>query len=266
MTYVRNNALHCGPLPQHVTVPSFRSGTGFYETLLYNGCRLVNADAHMERITRSARACGLHLLPVDLHAAAQMLLDHLGLCGSMARINLFYTLESAPAADASGLCPPLVPAVTAAPYTPPPADKAFRLCRALHGVQSWWHEHKTTAHMGHLMERTHAQAAGYDDAVLHLPDGAILETTTAALIFYNGSRFTAPFPRFRLSSTAEALVKDVLGITYEKITADRLGCMQHAYVLNALMGMRPVRSIDTAEFNPDTDLCNEMTVLIQKAA
>ncbi|MFV0421992.1 aminotransferase class IV [Oleidesulfovibrio sp.] len=269
MTYVRGNKVLDGPLTQHVTDPAFRFGVGFYETLLYNGRHLVNAAAHLSRISASMQTFTLPFEPVDLYAATEMLLDHLSLRNQMARINVFYTLEQPPRQKAqtksSATDLLMVPTVTAAPYTPPPADKTFSLTYARAVISSALHAHKTTNHMLHYIERQHAQQQSFDDAILVAHDGTILETTTAALLFFDGLRFTNSHTTYRLASTAEALAANLLDITSAPSTPEYLSKKKHAYVLNSLMGMRPVGRIGDHTFTPDFDTCNEVTRHIQNA-
>lgn len=266
MTYVRGGKIIDGPLCQHVTDPAFRFGVGFYETLLYNGHHLVNVQAHLSRITTSIQVFNLQYEPVDLHAATEMLLEHLNLRGSMARINLFYTLEHPAEQDGQNSTPSrpsLIPTVTAAPYTPPPADKEFTLVPARTAVCSPWHAHKTTNHMPHYLERIHAQESGFDDAILLLPDGTLLETTTAALLFFDGSTFIISNSTYRLQSTSELLASELLDITTAPTTLQSIKHCKHAYVLNSLMGMRPVRAVGGNTFTPDFATCDTVTSYIQ---
>ncbi len=259
MIYWKNNTIHNGLIKQCATSPAFRFGVGFYETILFNGTALVNASAHMDRVTKSMRSFDFSYKPVDIHSAVSALLEQNNIKG-MARVNVFYTQEQPVDSEES---PVLEPTVLAAPYTPPPMTKQFSLCLAKNIICSPWHEYKTTNHMPHAMERYMAKKQGFDDAVFFLSENTLLETTTASLVFSDGKTFVTPPFANRLAGTAEALVKQVLYITYQPIKKEHLHRFSHAYVINSLMGARSVSGLAGHMFSPDIKTCEKLSQVIQ---
>ncbi|MES2171075.1 MAG: aminotransferase class IV [Actinomycetota bacterium] len=93
--------------------------------------------------------------------------------------------------------------------------------------------------------RTAAQQRGADDAVILSPDGYVVETAHAALLWWRGEALCAPSPELaRVDSVtarsvltlATALGTDIL---YESVTPDDLDGLE-IWALNALHGIRIV--------------------------
>ncbi|GFM38482.1 aminotransferase class IV [Desulfovibrio psychrotolerans] len=258
MIYYRNGQLHEGGIRQDIGSPAFRFGAGVFETLLYNGRNLCRLPAHLARARRSLEFFGLTEPEASYgdaryaEAIAAVLRAN-GLTERAARVNIFF-----PAEDESGT---VVPVIAAVPYAPQP-DKTYRLALASVAVQHPYFAHKSMNAMFHWMERRSAQALGYDDAVLVHQDGVLLETTTAALVFGDGTSLCTPGSADRLESTALAAAREVTPIDGCTVRASTAGGFRHAYVLNSLMGMRPVVWLNGVEYAPDEATCARLTEVI----
>jgi len=253
MIYYRQGELHDGGVRQDISSPAFRFGVGFFETLLYNGTAVCHLQAHLARARHSLEYFGFDAEELDYDGAIDAVLAANDLTGTPARVNIFYPVD-----DEHG---PVVPVVTAASYTPQ-ADKNYRLSISVSPVQNPYFIHKTMNYMLHWMERRNASMMGYDDAILVQPGGIVLETTTAALVFSDGANFCAPNSFDRLESTALAATKELLAVHGCTIRTHMTGSFRHAYVLNSLIGMRPVISINGTKYEPDEDTCRRMTAVI----
>ncbi|UZP66442.1 aminotransferase class IV [Desulfovibrio mangrovi] len=253
MIYYRQGELHDGGVRQSITSPAFRFGVGLFETLLYNGTAICHLQAHLTRARQSLDYFGFQADELDYENAIREVLAANDLLGGHARVNIFFPVE-----DDDGT---VAPVVTAALHTPQPT-KTYRLTIASSPVQHPYFVHKSMNYMFHWMERRTATLQGYDDAVLTQPGGILLETTSAALIFSDGTNFCAPNSHDRLESTALAAAKELLSVHGCTVRMHTATTFRHAYVLNSLIGMRPVSNINGTRYEPDEDTCRRMTAVI----
>lgn len=253
MIYYRNGQLHEGGIRQDIGSPAFRFGAGVFETLLYNGRNLCRLPAHLARARRSLEYFGLAEEEAPYEEAVAAVLRANGLTECPARVNIFF-----PAEDESGT---VVPVIAAVPYEPLP-DRTFRLALASGAAQHPYFAHKSMNAMFHWTERRSAQVLGYDDAVLMQQGGVLLETTTAALVFGDGTNLCTPNSADRLESTALAAAREVTPIHGCTVRVGTAGGFRHAYVLNSLMGMRPVVWLNGVEYAPDEATCARLTKVI----
>lgn len=252
MIHYYKNKYRDGDICLSPTSPAFRFGTGFFETLLYNGRQVCHFDRHSARIHSSLDYFCIPYEPVSFEEIIPLLLEKNGLTGRTARVNIFYPVAGSTT----------TPLVTVAPYEWA-QNKTYRLAYCPDQHISSLNNHKTMAYMFFNLAHARAIAEGYDDALLTDLNGRVLETTTAALLFRGGNRFIAPATAYKLPSIALDLVKEVLEVEEESVSFDKMADMNHAYVLNSLVGMRPVTSIGgEIDFEPDEDSCLKVTNLI----
>lgn len=237
---------HEGTVGMNPAEPGFRYGAGVMETILYNGERLCRAGAHLDRLDASLRELDAPMEPADLQEIMMEVVRRNELEGLRARVNIFCPIEGGRG----------TPVVLAARYQ---ADrsKIFRLTRHPEFHVSPLCRHKTMNYLFFNMARQRAASLGFDDAVLCDHEGNLLETTTAALLFRQGDTFFETRTKFKLPSTSLAAVREVFDVEKREISVDDLNVMDNAYVLNSLMGMRPVESIGRAEFQMDTETCEK---------
>ncbi|WP_243544077.1 aminotransferase class IV [Pseudodesulfovibrio tunisiensis] len=248
MIHYRDNGFHEGPVPMDPTAPAFRFGTGFFETIYYNGTRLCLLDAHLDRLLGAFRAYGLEYETVDFPAVCLETVKRNQLADRPARVNIFYPVEDGPAR----------PVILAAPYEPSP-HKTFRLCVCNDRHVSTLAHCKTMSHMFYHLAWTRARARGFDDAAILDFHDHLLETGTASLLFERDGAFFEPESRYKLAGTAIAVARRMLDIAPVQISLDALPEYDHAYVLNSLTGMRPVVSIGETAFVPADDTCKQVT-------
>lgn len=247
--YRKGEFTHQG-VPMDPAAPAFRYGAGFYETILYNGRKPCHLDLHLDRLLHSLRAYGAQYAAIDFEAVILEVVNRNGLEGSPARVNIFYPMES-----------PAHPVVMAAPYEPKPY-KAYRLCLCEDRHVSSLNTYKTTNAMFFHLARNKALQRGFDDAVLLDFEDRLLETATGALLFRRGDEFFETESPYRLASTSLWLARTTIQVAPRPIALDALPEFEHAYILNALIGMRPVVTIGEVAFVPDEDTCREVSELI----
>lgn len=233
------------------SAPAFRYGAGFFETICYNGSKICHLDAHLDRLLHSLRAYGVEHETTDFAKVIGQVINRNGLEGEFARVNIFYPLDTETAN----------PAILAVPFDPKPY-KAYRICICKDRHVSSLNAQKTTSYMFFHLAMRQAKARGFDDAALIDFDNNLLETTTGALILErNGDYFQMDSP-YRLRSTALAMAEEILDIHPATVNIDSLGEFRHAYMLNSLIGMRPVVAIGETAFVPDEESCRAVTEVV----
>lgn len=249
MTYYRAGKFHDDGVTQNIAAPSFRFGAGIFETILFNGSSLCFFNQHLSRMETSLEKLGFVVPQLDYAEIAMEVLAKNGLTNAVSRVNIFALIDENEAVD---------PVITAAPYTYDP-QKCFRLCTVTDSVQHPLLGHKTMNYMYNWLQRRSAIQKGYDDAVLLSRDNLITETTTAALLFGDGEGFCLPGGKMRLPSIALETARSILPIYDCSVRSYSVGNFRYAYVLNSLVGMRPVTAINGTMFMPDERSCKAVT-------
>ncbi|WP_147819510.1 aminotransferase class IV [Salidesulfovibrio onnuriiensis] len=252
MIHYHRNRYREGDVFLSSSSPAFRFGTGFFETMLYNGKRVCHFDRHSARVHSSLDHFCIPYEPAPFEEIIPLLLEKNGLTGRTARVNIFY-----PVAGSTTM-----PVVTVAPYERR-LDRVYRLTHCPDHHVSTLNRYKTMAYMFFNLAHARAIAEGYDDALLTDLEGKVLETTTAALLFRKDGVFIEPATSFKLPSIALDIARERLDIERRPVGREELAAMDHAYALNSLVGMRPVTDIaGELAFEPDETSCAEVTELI----
>lgn len=251
MIYYASGKLLKGPMPFDPTVPGFRYGAGFFETVYYNGDALCHLDLHLDRLLGSLRVHGMPHHAVNFEKIIHTVLERNSLGDSPARVNIIY-----PAANVESL-----PVILASPYESQPY-KAYRLCVCEDRHVSTLNAHKTTSYMFFHLAWQQAKARGFDDAALFDFDNHLLEATTGAILLKKNGDYVQTLTPYKLPSTALALAGNVIDIVSKPIGLDSLDEYRHAYLLNSLIGMRPIVALGETAFVPDEEPCEAVTKFI----
>jgi 4-amino-4-deoxychorismate lyase len=234
--------------------PAFLSGAGLFETVYYDGLDLCHLGRHLDRLLHGLRTHGLAYSTVDFAAVAGEVLKRNGLQGAPARVDIVYPLGNGPAS----------PVILAEPFEPKPY-KTFRLCLCDDRHVSTLNGHKTTSGMFSYLARRQAEARGFDDVALLDLDGNVLEASTGALVFGKQGKFVCVDSPYRLPSIALDLAATVLDILPVLVPLEELDSFEHAYLLNSLIGMRPVVAVGETAFVPDGAACDMVSPLVLRA-
>ncbi|MBU1249449.1 MAG: aminotransferase class IV [Proteobacteria bacterium] len=233
---------------------AFRFGTGVFETLYYNGRTICHLDSHLRRLTAALVELDLAHAPLEAETFSRIIGEVLGKNGlerHPARINIYCFLDGEV----------IEPLVTARPHTPDP-ERVFRLQVCPERHVSTLSAHKTMNHMFHARALARATAEGFDSAVLLDMDYNLLEANSSALLFARSGRFITPATCYKLPSTALEAAARVLTIREEPLGLESLSRFDHAYILNSIIGMRPVTTIGRTDFPPDHSTCTKATAAI----
>lgn len=231
--------------------PAFRHGAGLYETVYYNGRDVLHLHRHLDRVLSSLRACGIPYAAVDFDEVVGQVLNRNGLEDRPARVDIFYPLEPGESS----------PVITAAPHEPKPY-KAYRLCLCDDRHVSTLNALRSASRMFFHLALRQALARGFDDAALLDLNDDILEASTGALVFEKHGHFVCADSPYRLPSIALELAATVLDILPVRLPLAELESFRHAYLLNSLIGMRPVVAVGETAFVPDSATCDKVTPLI----
>ena len=244
MIHYHKNGYTLEPVRLDPSAPAFRYGAGFFETLYYNGSEICHLEMHLDRILHSLRAFDVEYETVDFENVINQVLNRNGLVGQTARVNIFYPIEQDGAS----------PVITAAPHDPKPY-KAYRLCVCEDRHISTLSAHKTTNYMFFHLALRRARSRGFDDAALFDLEDNLLETTTGALVLERDGTFVSVDSPHILPSLSLALAKRKLDIIPVRVPLEELPSFRHAYILNSVIGMRPVVAIGETAFVPDDTTC-----------
>ena len=230
--------------------PAFRFGAGFFETLFYNGGTICHLDAHTARITESLETYQIPYETIDFAQVITRVLRQNKLTGRPSRINIYYLIETAPA--------PASPLIAARPCSVD-ENRTFRLSVSPRHHLSHLCAHKTTNYMHHYLALADARRREFDDALLTDRTGRVLETCTASLVFSDGTYLFTPAAEERLPGIALKIAGSVLSVSEIAIRLKDLPEFRHAYVLNSIIGMKPVILIDDVAYPADRGTCLPVT-------
>lgn len=250
MTYYYRNSYVNDRISLDVRSPSFKFGLGFFETIFYNGEIICHLEAHISRIQSSLKTYQIAYETIDFEQVISEVLKQNELSDICARINIYYPVET----ESSSVSP----LIAAYPYSPEP-DKTFSLAISPYHHQSHLCAHKSMNYMHFYLAQMEARRRGFDDALLTDQSGRVLETSTASLVFSDGENMFTPATGEQLPGIALKVASTVLDIGERDITLDDLPELKHAYVLNSLIGMKPVVKIDDLAYAPDPATCSQVS-------
>lgn len=224
---------------------------GHFTSMLVNEQRVKGLELHLARLARDCQT--LFDAALDVVAVRQYVRIALAEVAQpvVARVTIFD-----PGIELGRPSKPAEPRVlvTARPVstTPPPPLK-------LRSVQ-YERESATVKHVGlfgTLHHRRQAQLAGYDDVLFIDASGHCSEGATWNIAFYDDGEVIWPKAEC-LPGTAMQLMRDCLrqiGIPYADapVEVSRARAVQAAFATNAVVGVRPIQSIDDVQLpgNPE---------------
>ncbi|MER5277448.1 aminotransferase class IV [Streptomyces sp. NPDC002809] len=222
---------------------------GHFTAMQVRGGRVRGLDLHLERLDAANRE--LFELPLD---------------GGPVRELIRHALGAAGAADASvrvhGLRPPGADATTVMVTVRGPA----RMSPEPVGLMSVPYA-RTAPHLkrpgdfGQTYYGNLARRAGFDDALLTLPDGAVTEGAITNIGFWDGTSVVWPQAPALLGITMALLEQELPGAGVHSVrrpvTKDGLGAYRSAFVTNS-QGMAPVARVDDTVFTVAEELMKRL--------
>jgi len=245
-----------------VADPGFQYGFGFFETLRVQAGIPHNLKAHIVRFNHAWRELFL-TQPPDLtwEVIIEQVISKNRLQHGTAAVKIM-----AAKGDHDKRPSSVNVIVLARPYTPRlegRPDYGLHLATYPEVRQTPLARHKTMNYLFYHLAGRWARSQGLDEALILNPDGTISETNSANLLIINDKQAVRPASPHVLPGTMEKLVCDVLAdwnfeITMRPITAKELLDGYEVLVMNSLMGVMPVLSVDGKKLAAATDLWQRM--------
>ncbi|MFC3078737.1 aminotransferase class IV [Phenylobacterium terrae] len=230
-------------------------GDGLFETVLALSGRLVDWDAHLQRMAAGCQVLGL---PAPDAAGADQLaraaLAAAGLGEGRAAVRLTLTAGS----GGRGLDRPQAPAprmfATAAPAPAPAAPARLVTAAVRRNADSPASRLKTLAYLDNVLAREEARAAGADEAVMLNTRGELACAAAANLFWIRQGRLETPdlacgvlagVMRARVLAAAARL-----GVAATEVRAPEavLEDAEAVFLTNSLIGVRPVAAWNGRSF------------------
>jgi len=131
-------------------------------------------------------------------------------------------------------------------------------------------------YMHYYLAKRAAVQNGFDDAVLIDKSGMVREATTASILFSNGDGFVTPKTDNQFPSIALEIAKSVLTLRmvgqvspgsaknmseagFGETCPTSMDQYRYAYVLNSLIGMKPISQIGESKFQIDAETCERVS-------
>jgi branched-chain amino acid aminotransferase len=224
----------------------FLYGDGVFETVRAYGGRLFMAEAHFERLRRSAAYAGI-ALPFDDEGFTRMLLQALGRQrDALVRVTVTRG-EGPPVPNPAGAGPPTVLAVAR-----PAPDVAFEQGIAL-ATGPWVVADggaKTLSYLGSVVALAEARRRGADEAVRLNPAGEVAEGSVSNLFgVWSGTLSTPPPEAGILAGVTRAVVLDLarraaLDVAECTIRPEALAAADELFVTSTGWEVMPVTRLD----------------------
>ncbi|MFB8088174.1 aminotransferase class IV [Streptomyces sp. NPDC055992] len=221
---------------------------------------------------RDGRVRGLDLHLARLDSANRELFE-LPLDGALVRRLVRHALEGAGRADASVRVHAYLPPDTATttvmvtvrgPGGMPPEPKSLMSVPFARTAPHL----KRPGEFGQTYYANLARRAGFDDALLTLPDGSVTEGSITNIGFWDGTAIVRPEAPALAGVAMDVLQRQLPGAGLESarraVTLDGLGAFRSAFLTNSL-GMAPVARIDDTVFTVDDELMRRLAAAYEAA-
>lgn len=245
-------------------------GTGLFETIAVVNSKLVNKDAHMQRLLAGLQKIGTplstSLLDPD-QILKELFTQQSGRHGAL-RITV------TPGRTGRGLAGDSLGEATILGSFQPldhlsshPIDLHISCIRKTQDSPSCYL--KSTNYLDHILALREARSAGADDALLLTVDGRISCTTTANILIWDGKQLKCPDQHAAaLPGTTIALLSSLLPTKRKIIPAPLtrldLDVAKGVYLINSLKGVQPVNAIGDRKYYSELNgVYSEMTNVLR---
>ncbi|PLX66315.1 MAG: hypothetical protein C0602_11665 [Denitrovibrio sp.] len=212
---------------------SFRYGAGVFETLLYDGKEIQHLDKHLDRLNASTRFFGYETYSFNYREVIFKLISENLLTDLPAKVNICHVMEKF---DEYYIF------ISAVAYNAPLQSKVLRLCTYPNHHDTYMSRHKTMNYMHFLMAKKYAEKNGCDDALLLDSNKNVLETSTSAIVLFDGEDYFVPENENILPSIARDVFSQKHRIRRKNIKLYSLKDYE-IFVMNSLMGVRKAEII-----------------------
>lgn len=227
-------------------------GDGLFETVLARAGKLVDLDAHLDRM---AAGCAVLGLPAPDTAEAEAMMrravSDAGLEGARASVRLTWTAGSGGRGlDRPDAVRPRLFA-TAAAYAVPGTPARLMISTVARNEGSPASRLKTLAYLDNVLARREATLAGADEAVMLNGRGEIACAAAANLFWITGGEvFTPALACGVLDGIVRRQVMAAAAVREVAAGVEALAGAQAVFLTNSLIGVREASSLDGRRFEP----------------
>jgi branched-chain amino acid aminotransferase/para-aminobenzoate synthetase component 1 len=232
----------------------FQYGDGVFTTLRAEAGRPLYLSEHLARLALSLKELRI---PVEAlpsldwpHIIGELLRGN-GLAAGLAAVKIYVTRGPAATLGLPAAVRPTV-FIQARPYQPPGSDqynRGWRLHVHRQGFAPPLARHKSLNYLYYLVARQAAVDVGADEAVILDVGGHITETAAGSLLARTDGRWWTPQSPYQLAGITLEQARRLLGehgqaVESRTAVPEDLDGTQTVWVVNSLMGIMPVRSVD----------------------
>jgi len=245
----------------------FLYGDGFFETLKAQSGRIFWLAEHLARLAASAQAFRLTFpAGVPWEERLNRLLAENGLQQGLAAVKILVSRGQAAGVGLPEAASPTL-VMWARPYTPPPPEEyaaGWPLITFPERRSTFLGRHKSLNYLFYLAARQYALDQGAKEALILETDGLVSEGAATSLVYRAGNRFFTPrgdsaLPSVTLAVLSRALLRRGDTLEATPTAPPRLWEAQGLWVVNSLLGVMPVASLD----NLPVPLAPEATRLLR---
>jgi branched-chain amino acid aminotransferase len=235
----------------------FQYGDGLFTTVRVESGRPLYLAEHLSRLIRSLKELRIAWEPlqdIDWPHLLDELLQRNSLLSGLAALKILVTRGKV---VSLGLPEGMQPTVfiQLRPYQAPSPDqyaRGWRLHISRSGYAPPLAGHKSLNYLFYLVARQQAIDAGADEAVILDVHGHIAETAAGSLLICSNGTWWSPQSPYQLPGITIALLRNLLGerghvVEFRSGAPEDLVRAQTAWVVNSLMGIMPVQSVDGLE-------------------
>lgn len=240
----------------------FALGDALFETMRVRGGRVVNLNAHLERLIRASELLGFGFVP-DAHALSVAVEDTRAandIVDGVLRLTVTRGSGGRGLAVADELRPTVVIVGSPRPVRPP-GFRAITASVVRRNEQSPSSTIKSTNYLDNILALREATSRGADDAVLLNTHGRVVCFTAANLLARIGSVFvTPPVADGALPGTVRRHLLEQLPIKEESLTSAQLASADEIIATNCL-GIRQLLELDNKAVSSEPILLSRARAL-----
>lgn len=222
-----------------LSAPALLSGAGLYETMRVTGGGVLHLERHLERLAASTSALGFPAPPESAVLAGECARVAAAAGEGLLRVVLLHL----------GRCTQRViqseelPADSARPVQLGFAEPAFDGPRPLA-------QHKTLNGLSARVAFEAGQRAGFDEVLLRMPDGRILEGTRSTFFLVTKGRLCTPsmtlpiLPGITRELLLEAAARHAIPVEERDLVAADVLAADEAFIAASVRGIRAVATLE----------------------
>lgn len=243
--------------PEQATISvfdrGFLYGDSVYETVRTSHGRVVDLDAHLQRLRRSAEGIAFELPFGDADISAAIERTLAAADNPISRVRVIVTRGTGPIALDTHVAESPVLVILVSPWVDPSPEERLRgISAVIVGRQGSLRPGlKTGNYLGNILALRQAQDQGGDDAIMCNAEGTVAEAPTANVFMVTGGHVHTPSLAAGLLAgiTRDVVIRLVgerlgLPMTEREILVDELRSADELFLTSSVRGVMPVTALD----------------------